>query len=81
MHGIWLPPRDSNPDMLIQRETNIDVSPVPQCFPKFTESYVSSFLSISYASNWRRRVTSGNKQIRAGIRVINIQIGTTRWYD
>ena len=28
----WLPPRDSNPDMLIQRQATVDFSVVPQCF-------------------------------------------------
>jgi hypothetical protein len=35
---IWLPPRDSNPDMLIQRQATFASSLVPQCSLTFTES-------------------------------------------
>jgi Phage integrase family len=41
---IWLPPRDSNPDMLIQRQSIFDPFRVPQCSLESTEIDVSSFL-------------------------------------
>jgi hypothetical protein len=41
---FWLPPRDSNPDMLIQRQETFDFSAVPRGVQKLIESYVGSFL-------------------------------------
>jgi hypothetical protein len=54
LERIWLPPRDSNPDMLIQRQENFDFSVIPRGLPRLIESYVGSFLCCDLSEHTLR---------------------------
>ena len=50
----WLPPRDSNPDTLIQRQEAGDSAE----FPRSTDYLGNSFLFSMLLGAWERRITS-----------------------
>ena len=55
----WLPPRDSNPDRLLQRQEFFASFLVPQCSLESTESDVSSFLFYRIDKQCLHEIASG----------------------